>query len=150
METSNRSFTIKGRFPKSATYYLCWEGIKDDHPLSDSNLLSVANLHMVERKPSGGSESTSLSSPAGEEKLLQGHIHVHVKTLKTDSTYEVKREDTVKPLKQTIEKKYNIPTDQQHLFFDGKELEDAHTLFHCGIHQDSILRLIHPEKLFPI
>ena len=72
METLKQKLYDKGEVPPNQQRIMfAGKELKDDHPLSDSNILSVANLIMVERKPSGGSESTSLSSTAGPQILVK-------------------------------------------------------------------------------
>ena len=66
----------EGEVPPNQQRIICaGKELEDDRPLSDSNILSIGTWHLLFKKPSGGSESTSLSSPAGEEKPLQGGIH---------------------------------------------------------------------------
>ena len=117
--------------------------LEDDHPLSNPNLRSVANLHMVERKPSGESEATSQPSTTGGKENLQD-LQIFVKTTKSmkSITLKVKKEDTVEAVKQKIHKKGGVPPDQQRLTFAGKELEDGRTLSDYNISQEDNLCFI--------
>ena len=57
-------------------------------------------------------------------------------------TLELKSTDTIKDLKEKIHAKEGIPTDQQHLEFDGEELVDIHKLTYYNIQKESTVRLI--------
>lgn len=57
-------------------------------------------------------------------------------------TLELKSTDTIKDLKEKIHAKEFIPTDQQHLEFDGEELVDIHKLTYYNIQNESTVRLI--------
>lgn len=49
---------------------------------------------------------------------------------------------TILSVKQQIESQEHIPVDQQRLVFQGKQLEDGHTLESYGIINDSTLHLV--------
>ena len=49
--------------------------------------------------------------------------------------------DTIETVKEKFQNVRNIPTDQQHLFFEGKKLSDNRSLDHYGIEDQSTLVL---------
>ena len=49
---------------------------------------------------------------------------------------DVDPSDTVKDLKAKIQDKQGVPVNQQRLVFNGKVLEDSHTLEDCSIQKD--------------
>lgn len=54
---------------------------------------------------------------------------------------EAEPTETVKEVKQRLQKYQNVSMDQQNLIFIGRRLEDKHDLQHYKIRQDSILYL---------
>lgn len=70
-------------------------------------------------------------------------MQIVVKTL-TGKTLllDVEETDTVSNVKTLIQKKGNVPSDQQHLVFDGKQLEDDRTLEYYQIRKESVLHLV--------
>jgi hypothetical protein len=55
---------------------------------------------------------------------------------------DVELSDTIQILYTKIEKKEQIPSDQQWLIFDGKHLDDEKTLNEYNIQNDSTIHLI--------
>ena len=75
--------------------------------------------------------------------LSEPEIRVNIEKLTGEViTLELKSSDTIKDLKDTIHAKEGIPNDQQHLEFDGKELEDMRQLTYYNIQNESTVRLI--------
>jgi len=56
-------------------------------------------------------------------------------------TTEIEPEHTVRALKREIRDETGTPTDQQHITFDGNELEDDRTLHSYGIRYGSVLHM---------
>ena len=57
-------------------------------------------------------------------------------------TLEVDPDNSVEDIKQKIQCKESIPPSQQHLMFNGKQLEDGHTLSDYNIPQQSTIHVV--------
>uniref|UniRef100_A0A0L8GD74 Ubiquitin-like domain-containing protein n=1 Tax=Octopus bimaculoides TaxID=37653 RepID=A0A0L8GD74_OCTBM len=58
-------------------------------------------------------------------------------------TIEVHTSDTIGNVKSKIQNHQGIPTDHQHLLYNGKELEDDKTLFAYEIENKTTLFLVY-------
>ncbi|KAA6316376.1 MAG: putative ubiquitin, partial [Streblomastix strix] len=93
------------------------------HTLQDYNIQNEATLHIVRRLCNG--------------------MQIFVKTLTNKIIeLEVHEDDTIESVKQQIQDKEGIPTDQQRLVFVGEKLDDELTLQECNIRKEATLHLL--------
>jgi ubiquitin len=72
-------------------------------------------------------------------------MQIFIKTLSGKTiVLEIESANTIESVKQKIQNKECIQADQQCLIFDGKQLENSHTLNYYNIQKDSTLHLIFP------
>ena len=98
--------------------------------LSDYNILKESMLDLVLR--------------------LHGSVQIFVKTFTGKTiTLEVKAFDTIENVKAKIQDEEGIRSDQQHLTFNGKQLEDRRTLSDYNIKNKSSIHLmiLHHRKM---
>ena len=76
--------------------------------------------------------------------MLHSHccidIYIEIRTNTID--LKIEATSTIENLKAKIRDKEGIPPDQQHLFFQDRELNDSNTLFDCNIQNWSHLQLL--------
>ena len=78
-------------------------------------------------------------------------IKIKVKKYPNEELYEISilKHDTIKKLKEEVEKKTSIPVLQQNLVYNEKVLKDENNLNDYEIDNDSIISLL-KKLLFPI
>jgi ubiquitin len=107
--------------------------LEDSRTLADYNIQKESTLHLVLRLRGGGTDGESSS----------GKRNIFIKTLQGKTMpMEVLDTDTVGSIKAKITEKEGIPSDQQRLVFNGKQLEDNMTIKDYNITDDSSIHLV--------
>ena len=77
-------------------------------------------------------------------QLLHSHccIHIYLETHTNTIDLKIEATSTIGHLKAEIQDKKGIPPNQQHLFFQDRELKDSNTLFDYNIQNESTLQLL--------
>ena len=111
------------------------EGIPSDQQLLLFDGIPLENEHTLsDYFIKNGSILTLVSGSHGMRIFVKTHIGDII-------TLMVKSSDTIKNVKNKIYKKECTPPDKQILTFDGKLLENKHTLYDCNIQHESTLNL---------
>lgn len=88
-----------------------------------------------------------LLPPAGSEDNQLATIDIHVKILAGNTlALQVQSSDTVRSIKEEIQVRENIASDQQRLIFSGKQLDDSSLLSDCGVEPKSMLHMVRRIK----
>ena len=97
--------------------------LEDGRTLANYNIQKESTLHLVLR--------------------LRGGTQLFIKTLEGRSmTLNVDLFDSIEKVKELLQDKEGLPSDQQRLIFAGKELEDGKTLADYNIRNDYILHVL--------
>lgn len=97
--------------------------LEEGKTLSDYNIQKDSTLHLVLR--------------------LRGGKNIFIKNLSGNTfSVDVDDKDNIGSIKNKIYEKEGIPTDQQRLIFNGKNLEDGLTLNDYNIGDDATIHLV--------
>ncbi|KAH7408784.1 hypothetical protein DE146DRAFT_605173 [Phaeosphaeria sp. MPI-PUGE-AT-0046c] len=103
-----------------------------EHTVSSHNILNESTLHLVLRAgPPNMNNASSMSKYIIYIKTLSGKTIV----VNSDPSWTIVR------MKTAIEEIEGIPSGQQRLIFDGRQLEDHRTLLDYNIKPESSLHL---------
>jgi ubiquitin len=78
----------------------------------------------------------------GVPRKIRIHIRILTPPNRNTTKLKVNESDTIGDLKKKIQEEEGVPPEQQCLTFEGKTLDDGHTLAHYRIEVESTLRLL--------
>ena len=108
--------------------------LSDDKELSDQCTLRGYNNQI--------GSTLRLAVKDSSDRDGDAHVFVKTRTGKTVITLDFVSERTLHDMKKKISDELSIPSEQQQLFFRGKEIEDGHTLNDYNIQKGSTIHLI--------
>ena len=108
--------------------------LSDEKELSDQCTLS-GYCNQI-----GSTIRLTVKDPTDHDR--DAHVFVKTRSGKTVITLDFVPEKTVQDVKKKIRDELGIPTEQQQLFFHGKEIEDGRTLNDYNIPKESTIHLI--------
>ncbi|KAJ0412358.1 hypothetical protein ATCC90586_009548 [Pythium insidiosum] len=95
----------------------------------------------MQRSAAGGAMTTPNSLPAGWLESGHGSICIFVKDfrdpLQRKKKLILRPWASIKDIKDQLQVVFNVPSNVQKLYYQGRELKNAHNLQQCGIYMDN-------------